>query len=188
MVKILGIVSSPRKSGNTATLTKIALEEAKMIGAETHIVYLADHRIEACDSCLSCFKTKRCWKEDDLEKIYKRMDEANGIIFASPVYHASVTPLLKSLMDRAGFIASANEKAFKGKIGGALTVASRAGHLMAFSQILLYLYMLGFIIPGGSYYTVATGDEPGDVLKDKVGVKLTKELGRNVVQLAQKLT
>jgi len=188
MVKILGIVSSPRKNGNTAALTKIALEEAAKMGAKTDIVYLTDYRVENCDSCLSCFKTKRCHIDDDLEKIYKRMNEANGIIFASPVYNASVTPLLKSLMDRAGFIANANRRAFKGKIGGALTVASRAGHLMVFSQILLYLYMLGFIIPGGSYYTVATGDEPGDVLKDRIGMRLAGELGRNIVQLAQKLT
>jgi multimeric flavodoxin WrbA len=52
MVKILGIVSSPRRSGNTATLTKIALEEATRMGAETDIVYLVDYKVEACDSCL----------------------------------------------------------------------------------------------------------------------------------------
>jgi len=188
MIRVLGIVSSPRKGGNTETLTKIALEEASKEGADTNILHLSDYTIQACDSCLSCLSTKRCRIEDDLEKVYQKMIEANGIILASPVYHASITPQLKALMDRAGFIANAKGKAFKGKIGGAITVASRAGHLTAFSQILLYLWCCGFITPGGSYYTVATADEPDDVLKDNVGVKLAKELGRNIAQLSRKLS
>jgi len=187
LIKVLGIVSSPRKGGNTEILTKIALEEATKEGAEIDMVHLADYNVQACDSCLACFKTKECHIKDDLDKIYEKMIEANGIIFASPVYHASITPQLKALMDRAGFIATVNGKAFKGKIGGAVTVASRAGHLMVFSQILLYLWCCGFVTPGGSYYTVATADEPGDALKDDVGVKLARELGKNVSQLAKRL-
>ena len=51
MVKVLGIVGSPRKNGNTEILVKAALEAAAGLGAETDIVLLAEKKVAPCDGC-----------------------------------------------------------------------------------------------------------------------------------------
>ncbi len=127
-MKIIGIVGSPRKGGNTETLTKIALEEAQKEGAETELITLADKEIRPCDGCLSCRQTGECRIEDDLPPILEKMLEADGIVLATPVYFGSATPLIKALIDRAGYWSRGRRVPFENKVGGPIVVARRAGH------------------------------------------------------------
>ncbi|MCW4042615.1 MAG: flavodoxin family protein, partial [Candidatus Bathyarchaeota archaeon] len=107
MIKILGIVGSPRIGGNTEYLVAETLKVMEKNGVQTELVRLSDKEIKPCDACLSCRKTGDCWIKDDLKSIFDKMTNADGIILSSPVYFGSATPQIKALIDRAGYLSVA---------------------------------------------------------------------------------
>jgi len=134
-----------------------------------------------------CQKEERCSIEDDLFPIYLKMKEADGIILASPVYFGSATALIKALIERAGYISRRNGDPFRGKVGGPLVVARRAGKNFTFAQLTLWFQILGFFIPGSSYWNVAIGHEKGEVARDEEGLKTAWNFGKNIAYLIKKL-
>jgi len=98
--KVLGIMGSPRKKGNTHILISNILEAAEDAGAATEILLLADKKIEECDGCLACWKDKECPKADDMLAFYPKIIESDTIIFGTPVYWYGPTAIMKSLLDR----------------------------------------------------------------------------------------
>lgn len=99
-MKILGIVGSTRKKGNTATLVKEALEGARSEGVETDLIYLGDYVIQDCTGCEACKDTYKCVVDDDMQKIYPLLLEADAIILGSPTYFYNVTAQVKAFIDR----------------------------------------------------------------------------------------
>ncbi|HZD60654.1 MAG TPA: flavodoxin family protein [Anaerolineae bacterium] len=69
-MKMLGVVASPRKKGNTHILVSKTLDGAKAEGATTEIIFLNDLNIRECNGCHSCWKGKPCSKKDDMNKLY----------------------------------------------------------------------------------------------------------------------
>ncbi len=134
-----------------------------------------------------CQKEERCSIEDDLFPIYLKMKEADGIILASPVYYASATALIKGLMERAGYISRWNGEPFHGKVGGPLVVARRAGKNFTLAQLTFWFQILGFFIPGSTYWNVAIGREKGDVGQDEEGLKTAWNFGKNLAFLIKKI-
>ena len=134
-MKVIAISGSPRKSGNTEKLIEHTLNSISEEGIDTELISLAGLDIRPCTACLACKEGERCSIDDNLMPIYHKMKEADGIILASPVYFGSCTAILKGLMERTGYIARYNGTPFKGKVGGPLVVARRAGHNFTLSQI-----------------------------------------------------
>ena len=189
MVKILGIVGSPRKGGNTEILVDEALKSAKEFGAETEIIRLAEVNIMPCDGCESCGITKKCKIDDDFKAVFERMKDADAILLASPSYFESVTPHMKALIDRTGFYntRALGRTAFSGKVGGAISVAYRTGLATTWGQMLIFILSQKMIVPGIASFANAIGNKPGDVVKDSEGIEKARELGKTMVELAQKL-
>lgn len=187
MIRILGIVGSPRVGGNTEQFVGEALATAKGEGAETELLRLADKEIKPCDACLSCRKTKECHVKDDLKPIFDKMVEADGIILASPVYFSSATPQIKALIDRAGYLSAAKGRVFENKVGGAMVVARRAGHNFTLAQLLFFFLQQGMIVPGSTYWNMAFGREKGEVTKDEEGMQTAKNFGKKMVWLIRKI-
>lgn len=75
------------------------------------------------------------------------MLEADGIILASPTYFADLTPELKALIDRAGFVAKANNEMFRHKVGAAVVAVRRAGSIHVFDSINHFFTISQMIIP-----------------------------------------
>ncbi|MCK5434347.1 MAG: flavodoxin family protein, partial [Dehalococcoidales bacterium] len=124
-MKVIGIVGSPRKNGNTEMLTKHTLKAVSEEGLDTDLIRLAGLEIKPCTACMACKDQEICSIKDDLFPIYVKMKEADGIILASPVYYGSATSLIKALMERVGYIARWNSEPFQRKVGGPLVVARR---------------------------------------------------------------
>ena len=99
-MKVLGLLGSPRKGGNTDLLLEEALKGAEAEGAETQLLRLSDLDIMPCRECLSCYDQGKCIILDDMEKIYPKLLEADIIILASPVFFYGVTAWVKALVDR----------------------------------------------------------------------------------------
>jgi len=187
-MKVIGIVGSPRKNGNTELLTKHTLQSISEEGVDTELIRLAGLEIKPCNACMACKEQESCSIKDDLFPIYLRMKEADGIILASPVYYSSATALIKALMERVGFIANWNGEPFHGKVGGPLVVARRSGRNLTIAQLTLWFQILGFFIPGSTYWNVAIGREKGEVEHDEEGLQTAWNFGKNMAFLIKKLS
>jgi len=183
-MKVVAIVGSGRRGGNTEMLTRVALEEIQKEGLETELLSLADKKIEGCDGCRSCSETGKCHIKDDFESVFAKMKEADGIILATPVYYGAATPQMTSLISR--FFSKRN-KPLKNKVGGPIVVARRAGHNFTLAQLMFFFMISEMIVPGASYWNVAFGRSKGDVLKDEEGVGTIRNFGQKVAWLLKKI-
>lgn len=100
MKKILGIMGSPRRNGNTHFLLSKILEGVKAEGAEGDILFLNDLAIQECNGCHACWEGSECSKDDDMNSIYPRIIESDGIVFGTPIYWYGPTALMKGFIDR----------------------------------------------------------------------------------------
>lgn len=117
------------------------------------------------------------------------MREAEGLILGSPVYLSSVVPQMMALLARATFVAYWNEKFFTGKVGGPITVARRAGHNLAFSQLLLWFFINGLIVPGSTYWNVGMAGAGGarDAEDDTEGIQIVSNFAKNMAGLMKRI-
>ena len=113
-LKVLGISASPRVGGNTDILLAEALRGAAEAGyagaepgyagakpgAEVESVFLRGLSIGPCTECYACAKTGVCRIEDDYQKVFAKMLEADRLVFATPVFFMSVSAQAKLLIDR----------------------------------------------------------------------------------------
>ena len=99
-MKILGIIGSYRKKGNTDTAVQTVLEQTKQFGAEVEIIYLKDYQIKDCIGCEGCKDTLKCVINDDMQKLYPKIIEADAIVIGSPTYFYNVTGVIKNFIDR----------------------------------------------------------------------------------------
>lgn len=100
MKKILGIIGSPRRKGNTHLLVEKILEGAAEEGADTELLFLEGLDIRECDGCHSCWKGNPCIKDDDMNEIYKKILVCDVLVFGTPVYWYGPTALMKGFIDR----------------------------------------------------------------------------------------
>ncbi|MFC2063371.1 flavodoxin family protein, partial [Chloroflexota bacterium] len=84
-MKVIGIIGSPRKGGNTEIVTRHALEAVAAEGIDTEVVRLCELEIKGCNACGVCEKEENCPINDDLLVVYNKMKAADAIILASPV-------------------------------------------------------------------------------------------------------
>jgi multimeric flavodoxin WrbA len=99
-VRVLGVAGSPRRHGNSESLLESALLAAEGLGATVDRLIVAEEGIAPCRSCNACSLTGACVVSDRMSEIYPRLDAADAVIVASPVYFATVPAVLKALYDR----------------------------------------------------------------------------------------
>ena len=102
MAKIVFITSSWRKDSNSSCLASHALEAAKKNGHEVITADIARLNIGPCRACMACQKNKsgRCLLKDDMGQFYPLLEEADVLIFVSPVYWFNLCGQLKQFIDR----------------------------------------------------------------------------------------
>ena len=187
-MRVLGIVGSPRKDGNTEILMREVLKAAREAGCETDVFLMSGKQVAPCDACGSCFKVGACVVRDDMQELYDLMGQANAIVFGSPVYFGGVSAQMKAVMDRT--FAFLGRRALKDKVAGALAVTRRVGAINARSLLYSFCIAHGMIVAGGA---IGYGREPGDVLTgvgggiDMSAMEEGRLLGSNVVRLARRL-
>ncbi|MGB7968536.1 MAG: flavodoxin family protein [Methanobacterium sp.] len=192
MVKIIGIIGSPRKDGNTSYLVETALKSAESEGADTEIINLGSVNIEPCVACDICKATGECAIYDDIGEILDIMMKSDGIIVGSPVYFGSVTSQLKMLIDRTRPLRGSFR--LKNKVCGAIAVGGsrNGGQESTISVIHDFLLIHDAIIVGDGapmahYGGTGVGGPRGDTKMDEIGIETSKNLGKRVAELALKL-
>jgi multimeric flavodoxin WrbA len=192
LVKIIGIVGSPRTEGNTSYLVETALKSAEEAGADTEIINLGSANLEPCVACDICKATGECAIYDDMHEIIEKLIEADGMIIGSPVYFGSVTAQLKMLIDRSRPLRGSFR--LKNKIGGAIAVGGsrNGGQESTISTIHDFLLIHDAIIVGDGapmahYGGTGVGGPKGDTKQDEVGIETSKNLGKRVAELSARL-
>ena len=113
-MRVLGLVGSPRKGGNTDLLVSRILDGATASNHLTERVYLYALDISPCVDCRSCQKGKfQCAIDDGMQRLYPKLESADAIVFGTPLYWYGPTGKVKLMMDRLRpFVAS---RKLKGK-------------------------------------------------------------------------
>ncbi len=180
MKRILGVVGSPRKKGNTHVLVDTIVAGAREQGAAAETIFLNDLQIRECDGCHACWKGRPCTKKDDMDQVYRKIADAGVIVFGTPVYWYGPTALMKAFIDRfVYFNCELNRPMVRGK-GAILAIPfeeedpQTVAPLVAFfEKSLTYLEMtiLGsVIVPGVT--------RRGEVIKKTDFIRQASALGR----------
>lgn len=192
MVKVIGIIGSPRTKGNTAYLVEKSLESAAESGADTEIYNLGEMEIEPCTACDICKMTGECPKDDEINNLLIKVQEAHGLVIGSPVYFGNVSAQLKMFMDRSRPLRS--DFKLKDKVGGAITVGGsrNGGQETAISAIHEFLLIHDAVVVGdGSplahYGGTGFAGAAGDIKNDEFGIETSKNLGKRIAELSKKI-
>ena len=99
-LRVLGIAGSPRRGGNTDLLLAEVMRGAASRGAEVKTIVLNDLKIAPCQHCDACLEVGRCRVEDDMQMVYRELENADRIVLASPIQFMGVTAQMKAMIDR----------------------------------------------------------------------------------------
>jgi len=116
-ISIIGIISSPHRNGNSASLARKVLEGARSMGVNTEEIYLPDYSLDFCRGCMSCCSGEKCIINDDLNPIIEKIIGCDGMVLSSPTYGLSPNALMMNFMQRAGIYC-----VYRSALGGKYTV------------------------------------------------------------------
>jgi multimeric flavodoxin WrbA len=187
-MKVLAVNGSPRPHGNTAHMLRDVLSVCEKAGFETEFIQVGGFAVSGCLCCYGCMEKHpgRCVTKDWVQDVYEKMKTADAIILGSPTYYADLTPEIKALMDRAGFLSLSEGGTLRRKAGAAVTAVRRAGAIHTLDSICHFFLNQGMIVPGSSYWNLSLACDPGDYKNDAEGVETMKNLGENLVWLLEK--
>lgn len=188
---ILGINGSPFRDGTTVKLLNAVLNGAKGSGTKTEIIHLYELDIKPAPGNYSTspkLETIEKMPKDGMQKIYKKLIKADGLIFATPTYWANMSGVMKTFIDRLTPLENDGFK-LQGKLAAFIAVSKEGegGAEMAAMSMVTVLLQMGVMIPPNAVlwypgkWATADGIDESWVLSDapKVGetmVKLSKLL------------
>lgn len=100
MKNVLILSTSPRKNGNSDRLAEQFAKGAAEAGHRVEKISLADSDLRFCRGCLSCIKTNRCILRDVMDELLPRIQQADVLVFATPIYYYEMSGQMKTLLDR----------------------------------------------------------------------------------------
>jgi len=92
---VLALCGSPRAGGNTELLVDSCLKGVEAGGVPGEKICLNELHISPCQECGGCQRTGWCVVQDDMQKVYQRLQQAKGVILASPIFFGSLTAQTK---------------------------------------------------------------------------------------------
>lgn len=187
-MKVVAINGSARKDGNTFCLIQEVFKPFETAGIETEQIQLFYKNIEPCKACFTCGEKKNCsHKKDDFVKIFEKIKSADGIILGSPVYSANVSSKMQAFLERAAVVCDMNAGLLTHKAGAAVATARRGGALNAIDTITHFFLNNEMFVIGSTYWNMAYGQLPNDVINDGEGIANMKNLGENMAYLMKRL-
>jgi len=204
-MKVVAINGSHRRGKNTSKMLRAVLAEVEAKGGTTELLELRDYEIKYCTSCNKCLRAPKCSIQDDTSVVAEKLLDADGIVLGSPVYWHNVTALMKNLMDRLRWM-HMTENMLAGKVGAAVTLAGlrNGGQEICLSIMERYLKSQGLIVvddrkqDAGILTAGAAGTLLADyqdkqvsfrksVEEDQLAIEACKQIGRNMVDLINRL-
>jgi len=155
---VVGVCGSPRQQA-TEHVLKEALRMLAEQGFETRFFTVRGKHLEFCTHCDYCLENKECVFKDDMQEVYALLKEADGIIFATPVYNGGVSAQTKALIDRCRAAVAGDRNFFKYKVGMGITLGGdRVGGQEAALQQIHTFYVLNGMVPvSGGFFGANLG-------------------------------
>jgi len=183
--KVVILMGSPRRKGNTAALTERIARAAADQGAQVDTYYLHGMKIAPCSACEACHQpaSKGCVIQDDMQRLYPELRAADAIVLASPIYWFTMSAQLKAALDRCyALLDAAGNHEFKGKrIGLAFAYGGEApldsGCVNAVRALQDAFRFIGADIVGMVY---GSGAKEGDIRANSKAMDEAAELGRKL--------
>jgi multimeric flavodoxin WrbA len=157
-MKVIGICGSPRQQATDYILQE-ALRMLQEKGFETKFWTVRGKHIGFCMHCDFCLKNKECAFKDDMQELHGLLKDAQGIIFATPVYNGGVSAQTKAVMDRCRAFVAADKDFFKRKVGMGIAAGGdrTGGQEAALLQIHTFYILNGMIPVSGGFFGANLG-------------------------------
>ncbi|MBQ9061177.1 MAG: flavodoxin family protein [Firmicutes bacterium] len=179
-MKVLIINGSPRKEGNTS----FAIDEMVKIfdteGVTTEVVQVGNMDIRGCIACGSCYENGKCVFDDVVNELAPKLEEADGLVLASPVYYASANGALIACLDRLFYSCQAD---LTMKVGASVVVARRGGLSATFDELNKYFTIKSMPVVSSQYWNSVHGAAKGEAARDPEGLQTMRVLARNMTFL-----
>ena len=183
-IRVLLLNGSPRANGNTA----LALREMEKVfaqnGVQTETVLLGNQTIRGCTACGACAKLGRCVFDDVVNELAPKLEAADGLVVASPVYYASANATLIACLDRL-FYSTPFDKTMK--VGASVVCARRSGCSATFDELNKYFTISGMPIASSQYWNSVHGRAAGEAAMDAEGLQTMRTLARNMTFLMKSI-
>lgn len=170
MGNILIFASSPRCNGNSDKLAEAFSNGAKIAGHNVTTIYIRDMKINGCNGCEYCYEHEGdCCQMDDMQLIYKYLEETKLIVFATPIYYQAFPSQLKAVLDR---LYVTENRTFP--VVGAILLATYATKGIEMSKLTIGYYKALISYHGWKDYGIIVKDgldEPNDIDKEDVLIK-----------------
>jgi multimeric flavodoxin WrbA len=155
---VVGVCGSPRQQA-TEHVLKDALQMLAEQGFETRFFTVRGKDIGFCTHCDYCLENKECMFKDDMQEVYALLKEADGIIFATPVYNGGVSAQIKAVMDRCRAAVAGDRNFFKYKVGMGIALGGDrvGGQEAALTQIITFFVLNGVVPVSGGFFGANLG-------------------------------
>jgi multimeric flavodoxin WrbA len=187
-MKILGILGSPRRQGNSEILLMAFLQGAREGGAAVTEVFLRDRKISPCQEIYHCFKDGTCPIKDDMQGLYDQLLEADVVVLATPIFFYGVSAQSKAMMDRTQALWARRyviKKDFPGgnRQGVLLAVGATKGRLLFVGARLTAKYFFDALnVRYAAELLVRGVDEKGAIKERPEVLEQARDLGRRLAQ------
>ncbi len=189
-MKVLGLFGSPRRGGNTDLLLEEMLRGAQSQAAEIEKIFLSEWDISGCRECRKCEIDGNCVIQDQMQKLYPKLLQADYIILASPIFFYGVTAQAKRMIDRCQALwarkyilekTSVPEESARRK-GWFISVAGSRGEKVFQGAILTVRYFFDALnVEYAGELTFGRIDSKGAINKHPSALKEAFEAGRQLV-------
>lgn len=183
-MKVLMLNGSPKAGGNTAlALTEMETVFAKE-GIDVETVQVGHLAVRGCAACGACYKNGKCVFDDVVNELAPKLELADGLVVASPVYYASANATLIAVLDRL-FYSTRFDKRMK--VGAAVAVARRGGCSSTFDELNKYFTISGMPVASSQYWNSVHGGAPGQAAEDAEGLQTMRTLASNMAFLMKSI-
>ena len=177
-MKVFGICASPRNN-TTEYVLKKALDKLEEHNFETEMFTCKAKDIKPCMHCDYCLENKRCIIDDDMKGVYGGLQNADGIILATPVQSGGINSNLSAIMDRTRALEAIDYNLLRGKIGMSIAVGGdrTGGQDFAHLKNITYFMIHGIIpVSGGPFgsnlgASFWSNDSLDDIKDDEYGME-----------------
>ncbi|OED29892.1 flavodoxin family protein [Methanosphaera sp. WGK6] len=185
-MKVIGLCASPRgENSNVKIALETALEAAAAKGAETELIDVAKLQIMGCQADNYCkAHDGKCAIDDDMQKVYKAIEEADGIILGTPIYFIDVTAQAKLVIDRmySYFMHEPSQELFSKKTFSIITTNGASEEEVYMPQVKAQLQAFGMLgFQTGEIVTLSENNEPLAIKEKEDQLEKARKVGENII-------
>ena len=183
-MKVLFVNGSSHINGTTMAAIHEMIKVFESENIETEVIQLGAKPLADCLQCNACQKTGQCvFADDGVNDFVEKAKNADGFVFATPVYFAHPSGRIFSFLDRAFYSNGKDEvyDAFQFKPGTSIAIARRGGTTAALDSLNKYFGIAQMPVAGSTYLNMVHGLYADEAPQDEEGMQTMRNLARNMI-------